>query len=248
MKHNKCPLPWILLIAALSGSSSLLLAQDNNLSGNSADISAYFDRVYGVDPGLVSGDFYYGPARGSISGHPFFLNENWKNGYVVCDGKKYTDLQLKYDIYLNRVILMYLSRDNSTTQIQMRSDLIDEFEMDGRKFTRFPGSSDTGKIVFCEMMATGSLSYMVTKAKELDITSGSALNQFEYTLNIKQYIMYDQQLTPLRGMRTVYRIFPDKKKIIRRYIIDNGLSPNGKNVEDRAKVIRFCNNLIDQGS
>ena len=93
-----------------------IYGQSNN-NHESTEIYNIYNQVYGVDHRLVSGSFYYGPKRGSITGHPFLINNEWKQGSVTSGNLNFKNLWLKFDIETNKLILRYTSNDKKESQL-----------------------------------------------------------------------------------------------------------------------------------
>ncbi|GAH52909.1 unnamed protein product [marine sediment metagenome] len=64
----------------------------------------FFDQSYGADYELVNG-VKYEYLFFISSGHPFLGEDRFYTGYAVINGRQYPDLKIKYDIYIQRIIL-----------------------------------------------------------------------------------------------------------------------------------------------
>ena len=61
-------------------------------------------KEYGLDHELVNGVQYYNRYAHS-KGHPYFPGNQYRNGSLLLDGRMYSDLRLKFDIYAQQVEL-----------------------------------------------------------------------------------------------------------------------------------------------
>ena len=115
----------IMLLVPFKGSSqetALLLSEY---------VAELLDPVYGVDQSLISGSVYYGPRKGSISGHAYFIDESWKEGSVTIGKHSYHNLDLMYDIEKNKIILKFININGSVAQISLNKENIDNFGLTG---------------------------------------------------------------------------------------------------------------------
>ena len=90
----------------------------------SEPVVGLLDPVYGVDQRLVSGSFYHGPRRGSITGYAYFIDEAWKKGSVTIGNLTYDNLDLKYDIEKNKLVLKFANIQGSVVHISLKKDNI----------------------------------------------------------------------------------------------------------------------------
>ncbi|HCC71400.1 MAG TPA: hypothetical protein DEQ09_09665 [Bacteroidales bacterium] len=204
----------------------------------------YFDNIYGDDERLVSGHIYTGPARGSIKGHPYYFNDKWKEGSVKTSNAVFNGLKIKYDIYINHVILEYTSKDNSVRQVGLNTGNIVSVNIAGAEFIPLPEINNPFDLYLAEVICQGMVQYMVAKRKKLEISNTSGSYDYEYKKYVKQYLYYDGSLIPYRGKRTLYKIFPDKKRLIRKFNNKNSYKKSGNRIEDSKRLIDYFNTLL----
>jgi len=231
----------LLFIAVITG-STIVVAQENTAVSEKAN--AYYDKIYGVDQRLVSGEFNYGPMYGSIAGHPYFIGEEWKKGSALLDGILFTNLSLRYDIYQNQIVMYFIARENAPYHLSLNKNRIERFWMDNRLFVPFPRSRDSLNRVFCEVMAEGDADYLVLVVKEMVLTNGSGMTDFEYKETIKQYLYVDEVLIPFTSKRALFRLNPEEKRNLKDYIRQNRLTMRRSDLANRAKLVSHYNFIL----
>src|SRR5512145_252110 len=106
--------PVLLVLSALLFGHLPLLAQlqKNDTCG------FYYNKLYqsvqetyGIDQVLVNGIFYEDRYPGQI-GHPFLFENRLYDGTITFRGEKYDEIDLKYDLYEQQIIL-YTNQNNS---------------------------------------------------------------------------------------------------------------------------------------
>ena len=205
-----------LLISTIVVACTLLFpagaaAQEVNPVNISTQIHDYFDAVYGVDQQLVNGQYYYGALHGSINGDPYYIDDSFKMGSVMVDSNLFSNLNLQYDIYLNNVVLRYISINSSLIELSLINRKIDQFEMDGRLFRPLTEENGAGKRMFCEVVAEGHISYYVLRKKRLALTNGSG-TYYEYKETVNGYLIIGDDKIPIKKNKTLYNLYPDLKK------------------------------------
>lgn len=235
---------FILLVTIIAG-SQMLFSQEKGKPVSSSELRDELKGIYGADQGLVNGKIYHPAPYGSVNGHPFCLSDEWMEGQAVLDGRLYTGLMLKYDIVKNELVLNTLNLNNTSLQIILNTAKISTFMMGDNRFVRFPGSKNDDKPVFCELLSDGEVDYLLLRKKELRINSGGATD-FEYKEYFNNYLYKDGELTGFRGRNSLFKLFPGHKKEIRKYISQQGLFMGRKNIEDRAVLVDFCNEILSE--
>lgn len=221
-----------------------VISQEQKDQSETELLSLYFDNIFGGDERLISGHIYYGPMKGSIQGHPYYFDDTWKNGIIVTPTEKFEDLQVKYDITINQVILKYTTTDYAVYQIGLNSGNIINLKMAGSEFIPLPGTGGSTDIPFAEVISEGPVMYLVTKAKILDITSSTGSADYEYKEYLRQYLYYDGILKSFRSKKSVYKTFPELKKQLKKYVRQNNLYLIRNRIGERKKMIDYCNTLL----
>lgn len=200
----------------------------------------YLDRKYGADQKLVSGKIYHQAPYGSVSGHPFCLNDEWQEGEVTMDDRVYKNLLLKYDIVNNELVLNTLNLNNTSLQISLETGKISSFMMNKKKFVVYPGKNNEETPVFCELVSSGTVDFLLLRSKEMRLSSSGGTD-FEYKEYYSNYLYKDGELISFRGRSSLFRLFPDHRKELRKYISQQALLLGKKDTDDRALLVDYCN-------
>ncbi|MCA1756050.1 MAG: hypothetical protein LC649_01140 [Bacteroidales bacterium] len=234
----------VLSLLLLLTATNHVIPQENGNQKATLLVSQYFDNLFGADERLITGPFYYGPTRGSIQGHPYYIDDFWKDGTIETADDVFRGLKLKYDNYLNRIILMYTSTDNAVYQVGLRPGNIVRATIGGNEFIPLPVFADSINTPFAEVISDGEVQYLVTRLKTLQITSGSGSSDYVYKENFRQYLCHNGTLIPFKGKNSLFRLFPELKEDLKRFIRMTNIYPTRKNTQDRAKLIDYCNTLL----
>jgi hypothetical protein len=242
MKSKACGIIFSLILSVMFMNPAV--SQVQNSQSATDLLSGYFDNVYGDDQRLISGHLYKGPATGSISGHPYYSDDKWKDGMIETAEGTFPGLKLKYDININRVILEYISTDNAFRQVGLNPGKILSVNIGEKSFIPLPGMEQHADLLLAEVMSNGRVQYLVTRSKALYLSSLTGSADYEYRESVKQYLYYEEELIPFRNKRTLYKLFPDKKKLLRKYSNKYYLNTSGRRTSDRKMLVDYLNTLL----
>ncbi len=147
-----------------------------------------------------------------VLGHPFLYDE-WRAGGITLSGIEYQDLQLKYDVYADEVIMKRSSGDSMI----VTSGIIKRFNIEHRTFIylvkvkQMDSKSDIG---FFELLYEGKKVSLLKKLKKTLVqadykgayNAGNAYDEFKPAPHI-YYVM--------KNSESLWRLKPKKKDISR---------------------------------
>lgn len=235
----------VLIALLIAFNVAHLHAQTATEASATAVLAEYFDEVYGTDERLISGPFYYGAKRGSIMGHPYFIEEEWKRGTITIGETLFEELSLNYDVLLNRVIIRFMTLTYTDYQVAVRCANIKKMTIEEQVFIPLPQFADTALMPLARLMSDGEVQYLVTKRKYLSPSNGSGMKDYSYKQNSRQYLYYNNELISFRTRGSLLAIFPDLKGELRQYARDKKLKLGSKQHDDRAIWVDHCNHLLN---
>lgn len=212
----------------------------------SSDVHHYMQQMKGADPRLVSGPLYRGARKGSVTGHPYFIDSEWKSGYVVLDGVRFDSLLLKYDILENVLALNTANISSESLLLCVNMQRTERFGMEGRTFLPFPTESRKDKPRFSESLVEDSLSLLVLKTKTLKIEGRGV--DYIYETKENMYLLYQGNLHRFSNSRTLFKLFPELKGELKDYVRKQRLTFMKKNQLHAALLVGYCNDLLKGNS
>ena len=236
----------LLILTAIFVASALpqLHAQTTQESSATKVLAEYLDEVYGADERLITGPFYYGAKRGSILGHPYFSDEEWKNGTIMIGETLFENLSLNYDILLNKVIVRFMTLTYTDYQVAVRCSNIKKMSIGGDTFVPLPQVADSALMPLARLLSDGEVQYLITKKKYLSPSNGTGMKDYSYRENSRQYLYYNSELISFRTRGSLLALFPELKSELKQYARDKKLKPGAKHYEDRAIWVDHCNYLL----
>jgi len=233
---------FLLAVLILTTGANQLCSQETGNTISSSRVRNIVDNVNGPDSRLVSGTLYRGARQGSVVGHPYFFDEEYKPGYVIIDSLIFDNLLLKYDILENKLVLNTSGTGNSDFLVCINLQKTKRFEIAGHNFIPFPAGKDSTSRWFAESVVEDTLSYLVLKKKELKIDNGAV--DFNYKTNDTHFILFKNELHKFNNRRTLFRLFPGFKEELKRFIRQENLVFINKRPENLTRLINYCNILV----
>ncbi len=221
----------------------LVYSQTEKKSMSSKEVFEHFDQLYKVDARLISGDFYQTPLMNKSTGHPYFLDTNWKPGSVVIDNICFDSLLLRYDIHSNQLIINTVEITNSYLQLILKKDGISSFTMGKHLFRPCSKANSLTGTQFCEVLAEGEIDFLLKKTKSL-IVANAGLSDYKYTTNRVRSLLMNKQQISYHGRRTIYNLYPELKNQLRDFIRKEHLRFRRMSLDNHIALINYCNTLL----
>lgn len=191
----------------------------SNAQDNSSFYYNVFDNIVGIEnTDLYQGEIYIQKYRTINNKTPFYYSIDFLKGYVIYNGQPYHNLELKYDVFEDQVLLKLNSTKSVEKTIRLNWDYIDEFEVLGRKFVKLLPDSTTNLNYygFYENLLQFSSFSMLKKNRK---TRVKKYNQnsiyYEFVDSKSDYILYYKNNYHLVNSKNQFiEIFPQLKKEI----------------------------------
>lgn len=210
---------------------------------SSQKILTHFDQIFRVDSRLISGNFYQDLSPRSTDGHPYYGDQSWNIGSVVIDNISFDSLLLRYDIYNNELICNPVNFTNSLMPLALNKDRISSFTMNGRRFLPFPSPETGQKIRFSEVLASGPVTLLLLQSKKLKVPISGNFS-FAYETYSTMTLLVDNKIIKYKGKQTLYRLYPQLKIPLQAFIRSQKLRLPGKQHQNHARLIDYCNTLL----
>ncbi len=210
---------------------------------SSKQVFDQFDKLYQVDARLVNGDFYQTPLMSEASGHPYFLDSDWKTGSVSLEGIVFDSLLLRYDISSNQLIMNTVNITNSYLQLVLKKDRIQYFTLDKNLFQPFPVDDPVTGLRFCQILAEGQIDFLLTKSKSLKVEPGG-FTDFKYQSLRHRILRINAELIPYKGRHTLFKQYPDLKPMLRDKLKKGHLLFRRMSQDNHIELIQYCNSLL----
>lgn len=198
---------------------------------NESSIYSWFDGMIGkTNSGIFVGTEYVEHYRMLNEEHKFFDNPNFVNGSVIYDGQPYFDLELKYDLFEDQLLLRYSDQPNSPTLI-LDKQKVSGFTIKGHQFKNLPlnSTSDSNPYGFLEVLLSNDSIILYEKHhKKIRTRMNDKIQFYEFKERNSYFVFYKGNYYQIDRKRSLASIFPNYKVDL-------------KAIENRYKKIRKDN-------
>jgi hypothetical protein len=204
----------------------------------------FFDSKYGIDVLLHSGKIYY-PETNIVSGTPYWGTKSVYEGDMVCNGKRYSNQRLMYDIYLQNFILIFNDTNGAEKQIVLDSDRIDSVLINEFVFIKNPLSQIDKK--FVQKVHEGKIACYLTWEKEKLVKPDTKIMGYSFTegKSIK-YLFYNSVLYKFNTKRDLLSVFhKEYRSAIKQYISSNKINIRKVSTQQLDQLIKQIEKVIN---
>jgi len=164
------------------------------------------ENAYGLDQDLVNGIQYSNRYMRS-EGNPYFQEDSFKNGSISINGKIYQNVQLKYDLFSQRVEIKHdkiLGRNYRYITI---SDRMEAFNLGAYEFRKLNIQGNPER--YYQVINTGHFTCLVHWEKELVPLDNSAIYIDHFTHPRHYYwLELNGEIIAFNNRKTFARLFP----------------------------------------
>lgn len=180
------------------------------------------------------------------AGHPFFINDNWNKANIEYNGLLYRDVDVKYDIETDDLIL-FVKKESTAFSYKLNKQFLSSFQF---------YTEDTARVyvfhyiqldkilprAFYTKLYEGGLVYYVRFQKYVN----NVVNEHytgEYLPRAKMFLEVDAKIYELRSKRHLLSFFEDKKRELKKFFRKQHIKFDPKNPEDIVPVFEYYDSL-----
>ena len=172
-------------------------------------------RTFGCDQELVNG-IQFANHFGLIDGHPYFLDEGFREGSVYVNSQWYDNVIFRYNLYTQRLEIEYLTAEGNVNLYMSVAGMMTSFCMDTREFRlmEFPDEEAAYYLV----ISSGTSAAYIGWKKDLRLAKTSDSKVYEFTMpEISYWLKLDQELVTFHNRKSFRRAFPEymQKELMR---------------------------------
>jgi len=212
-------LPKLLIILFTVCFTSFGFTQSNN--NNTKQQYLWFDSVIGIEnTGIYKGTSYVELYRVINEKHKFHETSDFTLGEVIYDNQPYFDLQLKYDLFEDQLLVAH-PVGNSTQVMILIADKIKSFTLNDGNFINTNKLSIKQGRGFCEVLTRNGASQLLKKyfkrpIKKLDKRS----IYYEFREETTYVLFYKGEFYDIKNVRDLFEAYPENKNEIRQFAKD----------------------------
>ena len=204
-------------------------------------IYAAAEQAYGIDQELINGPLFENSNQ-DVTGIPYLLNYYTDQGSLIYRGKQYSNQNLRYDLYHQQLLLIYLF-DEVEYKLHLQKEFVTEFKIEDKKFINEAfGTKGDGKFyqVIGEDFPIRILYYW---QKGLNNVTVNNPDKKTYSPEQKEtFILINNSLESFNGNRSFTRKLASKRKpAIKEYLRKNHMRVKHASDNEMKLLIEFIN-------
>jgi hypothetical protein len=177
-----------------------LLAQDGNVDVSKWDAAIFRGPVVEAYPHYVRGTAYLNSAE--------FHKEK-----VMYNRKLYYNVKLNLDVFRDIVCVMV---PGSTIEMVLDTPLVENFTLNGKEFVNASEVEGLERDFYEKLYGGGNMLLKETVKRYHRVDKGNV----EFYSTVKYFLVKDGRAVRVKGMKAFKKLYPEKKKALRRYRIE----------------------------
>jgi hypothetical protein len=179
-----------------------------------------------------------------VRGDQFLFTDMFMPGTVSINGKLFTGLELRYDIFNDELLI----RSNSGIILQLNKEMTDGFtiEYNNRRYDFQKLEEDTNESGegYFNILYKGRLELLVKYKKGIQLLAVD--NTYDLFIQYNRiYLKKDGEMHLINKKKNIINLFSGNKKDIMRFIKGRRLKVTRKDPDSFIPLVEFCDNLID---
>ena len=203
----------LFFLSFLTGSVAFCIAP-GNASANDQDTVKDVQTLYN---GIIWTNLYY-----RVKEDQFLFSKDLLPGSVSISGKTFKNLQVRYDIYNDEIMIP----TNRGLILQLNKEMVDSFSLNfnGKKYNFVNLRNDSTKSLngYANLLYKGKTALYVKYKKEIELLAvDKKYDLFYQTLRI--YFFKDDIFYPITSIRDIYKVIGDDEDELKAYVKKNKL-------------------------
>lgn len=210
-------------------------------------IYAAAEHESGMHQELINGQLYEAKNT-NVIGDPYFLNYYSNDRSIVYRGKQFENLKLRYDIFDQEILLIYLF-NNTEYKLYLQKELITNFTFENKVFINraYGASGDTRYYqVIGEDFKIQVLYYWTKGVANVNFNNPD-IKQFTEKQK-ETYLLIDNERIGFKRNRSFAgRFSPAHKKAIKKYLRQHKIKVNIATDNEMEQLVEYIHKLGPEG-
>jgi hypothetical protein len=177
-----------------------------------------------------------------VEGNQFLFSGEFLPGSVTMNGKKFTGISLRYDLYRDEI----LTPVSPGVILQLNKELVDSFSFiylhKAYRFKRMQEDLAAGRQGYVRVIYDAKTGLYVKYQKKINRPGQENKRDVFYQLN-RLFLMKGNEMYPISGKHDLYKAFQEDKTTLRKFIKENKIRIAVKEPESLVPVIRHYDSL-----
>jgi hypothetical protein len=175
--------------------------------------------------------------------HPYFIDSDWSNGWIIYDHERYDNTPLLYNINNDKIVAEHYAG----AFIDLIAPKVTAFHIHGHTFKRFTRADDKrGNINegFYDILYDGKVKVVAKRLKKFSQVVHLEGYENNFEEKVQYYIVRDQSFFPVRSKNNLLEVLGDQKQALRQFVRAGNLSFKHQREQTMIKVAAYYDTLI----
>jgi len=207
---------FVYLMICSSIAYGQLSAADSVLRSNSIhQAKEIYKTAIAGNAQVFNGVEYIDPLqKKKLDGIPYFLNDEWQDGFVFYGDQLYEDVSLRYDLFLNKLLIEHIQ---SHATIELIIERIKYFGIGNHTFVWLADSGDF-KEGFHEILYSGNVKVYTKRYKNITEVIDQKVMVTKFLDKTKLFLYKDGQYVAIINKSSALNAFGEDKPAIKKFI------------------------------
>lgn len=211
------------------------------------EIHKYATEVYGIDDLLVNGSIY-APLHPVAYGSQYLVKSTFSKGSLNLVGREYHEVDLKFDIEQQKVILMGYIDSVNYKVIVLNDNYIKDFSIHDKHFVNISNHLNNKSVKgFYELIYTAEFVFIKSYKKEfLGVYSNRYPNGKYSKTYTEKFIIKNNIKYTIKNKKSIFSVFPEHKQEIKTYMKDNKIKLRKASNINLNNLMQYCDEVSSQ--
>jgi len=212
--------------------------------GANAQVSiSSLDKAYGLDPLLYNGKRYSYFPPPETKGTQFFNGPEAVSGTLYIRGKSFDQIQLKYDVFNQQIILLYKNNLGNENQLVVSDAWLEAFDLNDKHFELI-ALEDTTKNIY-QVLGRGDKRALYAWHKNVFLDTRYGATNHIFAKATKLMYLYDGKTQlKYKNNRSFTKLFrKDDQPELRKFMRKNHIDVKKGDDPQIIQLLKFCNTL-----
>ena len=158
-----------------------------------------------------------------LNGTPYFLNDEWQEGFVFYGDQLFENVSLRYNLFLNKLLIEHVQ---SHATIEMILEKIKYFGISNHTFVWLSNSTTQSDVKegFYEVLYSGKTKVYARRYKTIKEVADQKVMVTEFLDKRKLYLFKDEQYFAITNKGSALNAFGEDKSEIKKFLSQEKLN------------------------
>jgi len=159
----------------------------------------------------------------NLEGNPYFLTDEWQNGFVYYGEDLFENVSLRYNLFENKLIIEHVQ---SHVPIELIAERVKYFGIANHTFVRIAMSNEQSetKNGFYDLLYQGKTGVYVRRYKTFNEIIDQKTMVTKFTDKTKMFFFKDEKYYPITSKSSAMSAFGEDKPLIKKFLSQNKIN------------------------